>query len=294
MKLSVVIPCLNKADSIAVQLEALANQQNDTLWEVIISDNGSTDASLEIAEQYRERLPNFRIIDSSDRKGAAHARNVGTKVVTGDAIVFCDADDEVGSGWVAAMSEALSKYDFVGSCFEFKKLNKPELVKSRTHAQTKRLQSSPHCCLPFVGGSGLGIKRSIHEAVGGFDESMLFCEDTDYSWRVQAAGTELHFVPEAVIHIRLRESLADMHRQASSWGEYNVLLYYKHQHIFQTDSFQTGIVGWIRLFLGLGRSLISVLGNVGDQEKRTHRLWLFALRAGRLRGCIKYRILSPS
>jgi glycosyltransferase involved in cell wall biosynthesis len=293
MKLSVVIPCLNKADSIAVQLEALATQQNANLWEVIIADNGSTDASLEIAEQYREKLPNFRIVDASDRKGAAHARNVGARAAASDAIVFCDADDEVGPGWVAAMSQALSNHDFVGSRFEFEKLNKPELVKSRTHAQTKKLQSVAHCRLPFAGGSGLGIKRSIHTAVGGFDESMLFCEDTDYSWRVQAAGTTLHFVPEAIIHIRLRENLADIRKQANCWGEYNVLLYYKHQHLFQTPSSRTGFIGWIRLFLGLGQSFLSILKNLGDKEKRTHRFWLFALRMGRLRGCIKYRTLSP-
>ncbi|MBF2059991.1 glycosyltransferase family 2 protein, partial [Fischerella thermalis] len=43
MKVSVIIPCLNAAETIGVQLEALANQQWSQPWEVIIADNGSTD-----------------------------------------------------------------------------------------------------------------------------------------------------------------------------------------------------------------------------------------------------------
>jgi len=45
--------------------------------EVIISNNGSTDETVAIVEQYQEKLPNLRIVDSSDQRGAAHARNVG-------------------------------------------------------------------------------------------------------------------------------------------------------------------------------------------------------------------------
>ncbi|RUT11687.1 hypothetical protein DSM107010_30140 [Chroococcidiopsis cubana SAG 39.79] len=77
MKLSVIIPSYNEAGTISGQLEALTTQQWYQPWEIIISDNGSTDETVAIAEQYQERLPNLQIVDSSDRQGAAHARNVG-------------------------------------------------------------------------------------------------------------------------------------------------------------------------------------------------------------------------
>jgi len=72
MKLSVIIPCFNAATT--VQLEALAHQHWCEPWEVIVSNNGSTDETVAIVEQYQEKLSNLRIVDSSDQRGAAHAR----------------------------------------------------------------------------------------------------------------------------------------------------------------------------------------------------------------------------
>src|SRR6266545_10527 len=108
MKLSVVVPCFNSAKTIAIQLEALANQTWSEPWEVIVADNGSTDSSVAIAESYKKRLPHLRIVDASDRRGAGHARNVGAAAAAGDLLAFCDADDEVAPGWLSAMGQALS------------------------------------------------------------------------------------------------------------------------------------------------------------------------------------------
>lgn len=117
MKLSVILPCFNGADTIAVQLEALANQQWSEPWEVIVSNNGSTDESMAIVERYRNRLPNLLIVDAhappEPRRGVTHSYNTDIKAATGDAFVFCEADDEVAPGWLTAMGEALKHYDFV-------------------------------------------------------------------------------------------------------------------------------------------------------------------------------------
>ena len=112
MKLSVIIPCLNAANTIAVQLDALAAQQWDQPWEVIVADNGSTDDSIAIIERYKTTLPHLRIADASARRGQPYALNVGAMAATGEALAFCDADDEVAPGWLSAMGEALSKHDF--------------------------------------------------------------------------------------------------------------------------------------------------------------------------------------
>jgi glycosyltransferase involved in cell wall biosynthesis len=286
VKLSVIIPCLNAAVTIATQLEALASQAWSEPWEVIIADNGSTDETLQIVERYRERLPNLRVVDASDRRGAAHARNIGAHAALGDVFAFCDADDEVAPGWVAAMGKALSKYDFVASRFDIEKLNAAWVCRGHWNPQRDGIQQyryPPY--LPHAGGSGLGVKRVHHEAVGGFDESLTRLEDTDYCWRIQLTGPELHFVPDAVVHVRYRDTLRGSFRQARLWGEYNVLLYKRYQPWGMPKlSWKDGVIGWKRLLKGLPR--------ISSRASLTMWVRRFAWRIGRLQGCIKYRVVA--
>jgi len=286
MKLSIIIPCFNAANTIAVQLEALANQHWSNPWEVIVSNNGSTDETIAIVEQYQEKLPNLRIIDSSDQGGAAHARNIGASSATGDALLFCDADDEVALGWLAAMGEALSKYDFVAGKREYNKLNEPWTLKYRTLSQLDGLQEYNYPpFLPHASASNLGVRRVIHEAIGGFDETMRQLEDTDYCWRIQLAGTELHFVPDAVVHYRLRDTIGGLYHQGRLWGEYNVLLYKKYRPLGMPKlSGKAGVRKWVRL--------LKLFPQVLSKEERPGWVRKFAWRIGRLQGCIKYRVLA--
>ena len=286
MKLSVIIPCFNAANTIAVQLEALIHQQWCEPWEVIVADNGSTDQTVAIAKQYQQKLPHLRIVDSSLRRGAAHARNVGALAAASDALAFCDADDQIAPGWVAAMGEALSKYDFVACRREYNKLNETWTLKYRTLSQLDGLQEyryPPY--LPHASGSTLGVRRSIHEAIGGFDETMLRLQDTDYCWRIQLAGTKLHFAPNAVVHYRFRDTIGSLYHQGRLWGEYNVLLYKKYRPLgMPKASWKAGVRAWVRLL----KSFPQVL----SKEDRAGWVSKFAGRIGRLQGCIKYRVLA--
>ncbi len=292
VKLSVIIPCFNAADTITIQLEALAIQHWSESWEIIVSDNGSTDESVAIVEQYRKRLPNLRLVDSSKRKGSAHARNVGASAATGEALAFCDADDQVASGWVAAMGEALSKHDFVACRREYEKLNEPWTIKYRKLSQLDGLQEYTYPpYLPHASGSTLGVKRSIHKAVGGFDETMLRLPDTDYCWRIQLAGTKLHFVSDAVIHYRFRHTIEGIYHQARLWGKYNVLLYKKYRGLDMPKlSWKTSAITSVQVWLRLLRKLPKIV--FGNKESRASWAWKLGWHVGRLQGCIKYRVFA--
>lgn len=290
IKLSVIIPCFNAADTIAVQLEALANQQWSEEWEVIVSDNGSTDNSMEIVKGYQNRLPNLRIADASDRRGQAHARNIGARLAVGELLVFCDADDEVAPGWLAAMGEALSKYDFAACRIDIEKLNSPWVRKNRRSPQQDDIQKYNYpSYLPHAGGSTIGVKRRLHQAVGGFDESMVLLEDTDYCWRIQRKGVEFHFVPEAVIHVRLRDTIKGIYRQAIGYGEYNVKIYKKYLSLGMPRL--TGkqmFYSWKGFVMGFIKNIM----RIHDKGDVAYWAWQFGWYLGRLKGSIKYRIFA--
>ena len=283
--ISVIIPCFNAANTITSQLEALANQQWSESWEVIVSDNGSTDSSVAVVEQYKARIPLLRVVDSSSKRGASHARNVGAKVAKGDALAFIDDDDEIAPGWLAAMGEALAKHDFVAGRLEYKKLNEPWVVKCHQSENDQGLFHTSY--LPFAGTCNLGIKRSLHDAIGGFDETLLRHQDVDYCWRLQQAGTKLNYVPEALVHYRLRNTVAGMYQRAWITGESEARLYKKHRPLGmpQLLSWKTFVKASVILSLEL------LLLQVRSKESLARWLMHFAWRAGGLRGCIKYRYL---
>ncbi len=219
MKLTVVVPCFNEERDIQHQLAALARQPWDQPWEVIVSDNGSTDGTRDRVMEMKGRLPNLCLIDASRNPGAAYARNAGVEHAQGEFIVFCDADDEVAEGYIPAMAAAIEKFGFVAGRLEFTQLNHDWVARKRPRAQETKLQSGfLHPFLPVAGGCTLGIKRSIHDEVGGFDNDFGLLEDLDYCLRVQMAGHPLHFVPEAILHYRCPTRLWGAYKQLRSWG----------------------------------------------------------------------------
>ncbi|WP_315791491.1 glycosyltransferase [Fischerella sp. JS2] len=286
MKLSVIIPCLNAEKTISLQLEALAKQQWSQPWEVIIADNGSSDQTVAIAQSYQQRLPNLQIVDASLKPGAAWARNVGASVAKGEALVFCDADDEVAPGWLAAMGEALSKYDLVGGMNEHCKLNEPWLVKVHGYPEIDGITIN-HPYLPLLSGNNLGIKRSLHQAIGGFDENVLLLEDVDYCWRIQELGVKPYEVKDALVHYRFRDSIIDVCRRAWNVGSYEALLYKKHKPMGMPQ-----LISW-KSFVrtGVMFPLRFLLLKVRDKITLTQSLMDLAWRVGQLQGCIKYGCL---
>lgn len=285
MKLSVIIPCYNDVDTIGAQLEALANQDWSGLWEVIVADNGSTDNSLAMIERYKQRLPNLRILDASARRGPSFARNEGARAATGDALLFCDGDDEVAPGWLSALGEALTQHDFVACSIDIEKLNGH---RNWAHPQRDKLQAlwfPPH--LPHAGGGTLGVKRWLHEVVGGFDEDLLAHEDTFYCVKIQFQGTVLHFVPKAILHLRFRSNHREEFRQARIYGYYETLMYKKCRKMGIPNmhgAWKVGISSWADILRRVAR--IRCL----DHAKNIS--WDLGLRIGRLQGSIVYRVIA--
>jgi len=286
MKLSVIIPCYNGAKTIGMQLEALANQTWDEDWEIIVSDNGSTDNSVSVVNAYRTRLSNLRIVDASRKQGQPYALNVGANHALGESIAFCDADDEVGEGWLRAIGDALKKFEFVAARFDFQKLNTVQAVLSRKNPQQNGLQQYTYPnYLPHAGGGSLGLRKQLFEEIGGFDESLLLLHDTDLCWKIQLTGKTLYFVSEAVMHIRLRDDLQSVFKQAKSYGEYNVLIYKRYRPLGMPKlSLKKGIKTWIQL--------LRRFREISEIHENPRLAWSWGWCLGRLKGSIQHRVLA--
>lgn len=286
MKLSVIIPCLNAVDTIAAQLDALSAQNWSEPWEVIIADNGSTDGTQSVLELYKDRLPNFKVVDAADRRGRGHARNVGAAAANGKYLAFCDADDEIEKDWVKNIGTAVEKHQFVASRFDTEKLQVTWLQRYQKIGQSDGLQTlwyPPHFL--HAGGCGLAIKKSIHETVDGFNESIRL-EDTDYCIRVQLTGVKLHFAGNALIHVRHRENAKTLFRQLRLRAMHNVRMYKTYRPENEEAPWKSM---WFRYFKNW-LYLLRMLPSINDKSRRAEIIFLLARQLGRLQGSIKYRV----
>jgi glycosyltransferase involved in cell wall biosynthesis len=281
----VVIPALNAADTIGAQLEALAVQTWSEPWEAVIVDNGSTDDTRAVAEAYADRLPTLRVVTAPER-GQAKALNVGVRAARAEAVAFCDADDEVAPGWVAAMGEALAQHPIVGCKSDAAKLNEPWQRAARATQPAGRLATVlflPN--VPYAGSGGLGVRRETHARLGGFDESMPVLFDVDYCIRAYRDGLELRLVDDAVIHYRYRDTWRGIFDQARSYGRLNAYLQHKHADLVRAP-------GTLRWLLGGLKPIVRSLPGLGRRSGRAKLAWLLGWQLGRYAGSVRYRVLA--
>jgi glycosyltransferase involved in cell wall biosynthesis len=221
---SVVVPTYNAAATLPAQLGALAEQTIEAPFEVVISDNGSTDDSASVAAAWCDRL-DLRVVDASRGRGVSVARNVGIEAAATDLVLLCDADDVVSPGWVEAMSDALRAHPFVGGSLETRTLSGPSASWVPFPEMTTELPQIWGGRRWAFGGN-LGMHRRVFEAVGGFAEDYpAGAEELDFAWRAGEAGFTPVYVPEALIHYRIRSDVRGVLRQQFSSGQGTAQLY---------------------------------------------------------------------
>ena len=99
MKYSLIVPLYNRQDTIKNCIESLLVQE-ETDYEIIIVDDGSTDNSGILADEYALKYPFIKVIHK-ENGGLSSARNVGLEVACGEYVLFPDSDDEYKPNIVA-------------------------------------------------------------------------------------------------------------------------------------------------------------------------------------------------
>src|SRR6056297_1510819 len=203
------MPAFNAARTIGAQLEALVAQTWDGEWEVVVADNGSTDDTARVVERFAASYRHVRLIDAGSAPGASYARNCGVEAAHGTSIAFCDADDVVADGWLAAIGTALRKHTFVTGTQDFERLNPTWLWGVYGTRPAKELQVFEGI-FPFGPTANLGVRQEALRGIGGFDVEISPFEDLDVCLRLWLDDVHLVFVPDAVVNYRYRQDLRSL------------------------------------------------------------------------------------
>ncbi len=243
--LSVVVPCYNEEDSIAACLDALVSQK-DAIYELIVVDNNSTDASRAIIETYCKNHP-FITLLTEKRQGLHFTRNRGLDAATG--AIFCriDADTIVGPGWANAFKDYYAQLpdSTIGAAsgstwyydLPFKKLT--SLVSEAIVFGSNR-KAGNHYSLY---GPNMSFRREVWKKIrtevcmtGGI------MEDMDVGYHVSQAGYLVGYVPAAKAGIsgrRMRTSPLKFWKYNRQWW-----LTYRH-HGLHAEARKVRVFAWL-------------------------------------------------
>ncbi len=186
-KISIVIPTLNEQEYIGRLLHDVYMNNYENL-EVIVSDNGSTDSTLKVAESYSKNINNLEIVTLQDR-GVSKARNNGAKNAKGEYILFLDADSRVSEEYIRKTLMEMQKRDLAIANHYMTAISNNKKDIFMVKAVNNILKLMQHIIPGGPGGGGIIIEKSLHENIGGFNENiMTIGEDVDYQYRASKMG----------------------------------------------------------------------------------------------------------
>jgi peptidoglycan/xylan/chitin deacetylase (PgdA/CDA1 family) len=207
MNVSVIIPAHNAAGTIAETLASLRAQTYKE-WEAIVVDDGSSDQTAAIAQGTAQRDPRIRIVNQT-RIGVSAARNRGTSLARFDWVLFLDADDWLLPRHLERMTRALTADPDLDAvhCGWARVAADGTRVGEKYGPQGGDLFPVLARLCPFAIHACVA-RRSIVEAVGGFDTSLRTCEDWDLWQRIARAGARFGAIRELLALYRMRQTSA--------------------------------------------------------------------------------------
>ena len=215
---SVVVPTRNRAAYLAVTLESLATQCVDVPYEVVVVDDGATDASRAVAEQAGARYERHE-----HPRGPNAARNTGIAATTAPLIALVDDDVRAPAGWLAELVAGASRHDWaeaLGGPIRASLEGPAPGACGREGAPITTLDlGQADCETDFVWSANMAIRRSAIERVGGFDEDVpIYGDEEEWLMRLHAAGGRVAYVAGA--GLQHRRAGADARLRSLARAEY--------------------------------------------------------------------------
>jgi len=294
-KVSVVVPVYNGADTIALCIESLLQQDYPSdAYDIIIVENGSIDNTTSIVQKYPVRLFHSSI------RGPAAARNFGIARSNADIIAFTDADCIAHPRW---LSELVPEYQdpevggIGGSIlpYEHAERNFVEIF-SEEHSPLTNFTSGEHEFLPHLYTANASYRQRILNEVGGFNPNVITGQDVDISWRVQLqTKTRLHYAPDAIIYHHHRSTRVGLARQYRRYGFGEIVLDtmygkypgYPRNRNYQLRRICNQLAALPRYALSIGlRQFRLALGKTTHYQASVPKLW-FLIEWNNVRGKIE-------
>lgn len=201
--LSVIVPTYNRRAPLVRAVQALADQEIDVPYEIVVVSDGSTDGTEDALAALELAVP--LVVDRQENAGPATARNRGVELARGDTLVFVDDDIVADRGLLAAHHAAQAARDD-GVVVTGPMLTPPDHDMSpwvrweQDRLERQYIDLAAGAYEPtgrlFYTGNASVPRRFVLDA-GGFDPTFRRAEDLELGIRMRDRGASFRFVPEA-------------------------------------------------------------------------------------------------
>jgi GT2 family glycosyltransferase len=218
-RISVIIPALNSARTIARCVRALGEQPTRERFEVIVVHSGEDDT----CARAEAALPGVRTIQLPRRTLAAGARNVGVAAARGEILAFLDSDVYADGRWLDTVPRAVQPGVDL-ACGSIENAN-PHSAVSRAEQLlmfNEFLPELPGGPIWFALSGNTILSREAYERYGPFVE-VRAAEDVVFSRRLVAAGGRIVFVPELRVYHDNRQRLGPFLRNQVTLGRHTAI-----------------------------------------------------------------------
>ncbi|WP_434986141.1 glycosyltransferase [Vreelandella zhaodongensis] len=174
---SVIMPCFNRMDTIAIAVDSVCAQVYAN-WELLLVDDGSTDGTRQWCEQRALEEPRIRVISLAENGGVSRARNDGLEAAGGEYIAYLDSDNHWDPRYLAAMVGAFQREPDAEALYS-------GLYQYAGHSETPSgvlfgpLNLSLLFNKNYIDLNGFCHTRSAYQRCGGFDVSLPRFVDWD-------------------------------------------------------------------------------------------------------------------
>lgn len=231
IRISVIISTFDRGEQLLRTLRSLLPQTADRgLWEVVVVDNNSSDATQALFEEFKAQNPqasNMRMVFEG-AQGLSHARNRGISESRGEYLVFIDDDEEVNPDFVGQYLEFFDSHPTAAAAGgRMVPLYEYETPAWLSHYVERPLSSTIDLgreVKEFGGerypiGGNMAIRRSALDRAGFFNTELgrsgtklLGGEEKDIFGRIRRQGGRIYWVPgPTALHIIPRERLTRAH-----------------------------------------------------------------------------------
>ena len=224
--ISIITPTFNRSDELGHLIISIDKQtiRND-YFEMIISDDGSTDDTKEKTKKWIEQVGFKLKYVCQNNTGPGAARNNGVKNSNGELIVFIDSDCEADKNWLKIIYDNYKKYEFDAfggpdhSKEDFLPIQRAIDFSMTSFFTTGGMRGHNKKMLSkfYPRSHNMGVKKKLFENIGGFG-SLRHGQDIELSNRIHNRGAKVMLLVDAIVFHRRRTTLKKFFRQVFNWG----------------------------------------------------------------------------